>query len=252
MIQLRVYFLGTGGAGGPSNRAHNCFIVESKECRLLIDFGEGCSWRLEELGLTLCDIDLVYISHKHIDHWVGLFDSSVFALSKGCKSFNVLAHDDVLNDLSNLVTNTLPLEISRNVKFKIIHDKLTIHDLMLEVIPSCHPVPTYGLIISDRDSTIYYTADTSVYEGLINGLKRADLVIHEASLPDELSLLAKQKGHTTVSQALSQTRYMKSGAIIALVHLTTQSLKQLISGKVIVPQNNVKVIVPQDGTVLMI
>jgi len=249
---LRVYFLGTGGAGGSPNRAHNCFIIESRECRLLIDFGEGCSWRLEELGLTLCDIDLIYISHKHVDHWVGLFDSSVFALSKGCRSFKILAHDDVLIDLINLIINTLPKEISKNVRFEAIRNKLTIRDLVLEVLPSKHPVPTYGLIISSKDSTVYYTADTSIYDGLINGLKKADLVIHEASLPDELSSLADQKGHTTISQALNQTKYMKSGTTIALVHLTMQSERQLLNSKVIKPQNDVRVLIPYDGVILMI
>jgi len=250
VIQLRVYFLGTGGAGGPSNRAHNCFIVESKECRLLVDFGEGCSWRLEELGLTLCDIDLVYISHKHIDHWIGLFDASVLALSKGCKSFNVLTHSNVMKDLKALLISTLPKEVSSNVIFHEINDdRYRFKDVIIKVIPSIHPVPTYGILITNGESTILYSADTSINEVLIGYLDDVELLIHEASLPSNLETLALSKGHTTVRQVLSLSRYMRNNAILTPVHLTKESEREFLHTRLEV-SNNVRVILPSDGTLL--
>jgi len=249
---MKVYFLGTGGAGSSPNRAHNCFMVESKESRILIDFGEGCSWRLDELDLTLCDFDLIYISHKHIDHWIGLFDASVLALSKGCKSFNVLAHSNVMKDLKTLLINTLPKEVSSSVIFhEIYRDEYRLKDLIIKVIPSIHPVPTYGALITDGKCVILYSADTSINEALIRNLNSVDLLIHEASLPSDLETLALSKGHTTVRQVLELSKYMKKNAILTPVHLTKESEREFFHTHLKV-SNNVKVILPSDGTLLKI
>ncbi len=58
-----------------SSSAGNCALLESSECRVLIDAGLSCrriGAKLEALGLRLEDLDSVFITHEHHDHIQGL------------------------------------------------------------------------------------------------------------------------------------------------------------------------------------
>src|SRR5277367_6780606 len=66
MFNLTV--LGSGSAG-------NCALVETGECRLLIDGGLSArqiTVRLERAGINPLDIDGILLTHEHGDHVGGL------------------------------------------------------------------------------------------------------------------------------------------------------------------------------------
>jgi ribonuclease BN (tRNA processing enzyme) len=69
---LEVVFLGTGGPR-PAGRAASCnlILVQGKP-RLFVDVGSGAFTRLGELGLRLTDVDLILLTHLHIDHTADL------------------------------------------------------------------------------------------------------------------------------------------------------------------------------------
>ena len=69
---LEVVFLGTGGPR-PAGRAASCnlILVQGKP-RLFVDVGSGAFARLGELGLSLTDVDLILLTHFHIDHTADL------------------------------------------------------------------------------------------------------------------------------------------------------------------------------------
>jgi len=248
---LRIYFLGTGGAGGPPNRARNCFLVESRNARLLLDIGEGCSWRLTRLGLGLCDIDLIYISHQHPDHWSGLHDLMVRGLINGCKKVTIASQVEVLGNLEGLISSYAPIEFKSSIKFLGLENEYTFKGLVIRTVKSYHTVPTYGVTISYDGVVVYYTADTRLGPNILNALSNADLVIHEATLPDGLEELAYDKGHATVSQAIMQSKHMKEGSILAITHLSIESEKQLLSSKNhLHPRNGVNIVVPYDLTLI--
>ena len=65
-------FVGTGGS--PINlmrqvRATGGFYVETPEVRLYVDPGPGALVHARRLGLPLEDLDAVYVSHGHTDHY---------------------------------------------------------------------------------------------------------------------------------------------------------------------------------------
>src|SRR5581483_2336038 len=75
MLHLTV--LGSGSAG-------NCAVVESDECKLLIDGGLSArqiTTRLETVGMRMDGIDGILLTHEHIDH--------VGGLDVLCKKFDV-------------------------------------------------------------------------------------------------------------------------------------------------------------------
>ncbi len=65
---LAVIALGTGGPAA-TGRASSGFVVALNGTpRVLVDAGGGTFARLSELGLSLDDLDIVLLTHLHIDH----------------------------------------------------------------------------------------------------------------------------------------------------------------------------------------
>jgi glyoxylase-like metal-dependent hydrolase (beta-lactamase superfamily II) len=65
---MEVVFLGTGGPR-PAGRAASCnLILIQGKARLLVDAGSGAFTRLGELQINLSSLDIILLTHLHIDH----------------------------------------------------------------------------------------------------------------------------------------------------------------------------------------
>jgi ribonuclease Z len=70
-MDLSVFFVGTGGSVPSARRGLPAVLVRRGGDRLLIDCGEGTQRQLVR-SVGLVDMDSVFITHFHADHWLGL------------------------------------------------------------------------------------------------------------------------------------------------------------------------------------
>jgi ribonuclease Z len=70
-VDLDVIFLGTGGSVPTAKRATACLLVRAGGDRLLIDCGEGAQRQMQR-STGLVQVDEIYITHYHADHYLGL------------------------------------------------------------------------------------------------------------------------------------------------------------------------------------
>jgi ribonuclease Z len=70
-MDLDVVFLGTGGSVPTARRSTACVLVRRGGDRLLFDCGEG-SQRQMQRSTGLIQVDDIYITHLHADHYLGL------------------------------------------------------------------------------------------------------------------------------------------------------------------------------------
>ncbi|MEK6277326.1 MAG: ribonuclease Z [Actinomycetota bacterium] len=70
-MDLSVAFLGTGGSVPTARRATACVLVMRGGDRLLFDCGEG-SQRQMHRSIGLVQLDEIYITHLHADHYLGV------------------------------------------------------------------------------------------------------------------------------------------------------------------------------------
>src|SRR3954454_4551917 len=70
-MDLSVVFLGTGGSVPTARRATACLLVRVGGERLLFDCGEG-SQRQMQRSVGLVQVDEIYITHYHADHYLGV------------------------------------------------------------------------------------------------------------------------------------------------------------------------------------
>jgi ribonuclease Z len=70
-MDLSVFFVGTGGSVPSPRRGLPALLMRRGGDRMLFDCGEGTQRQLvRSVGLT--DVDCVFITHFHADHWLGL------------------------------------------------------------------------------------------------------------------------------------------------------------------------------------
>ena len=70
-MDLSLFFAGTGGSVPSARRGLPALLVRRGGDRLLFDCGEGTQRQLVR-SIGLVDLDSVFITHFHADHWLGL------------------------------------------------------------------------------------------------------------------------------------------------------------------------------------
>src|SRR5579864_6238619 len=70
-MDLSVFFAGTGGSIPTAARGLPSLLIRRGGDRLLFDCGEGTQRQLVR-SVGLVDVDEVFLTHFHADHWLGL------------------------------------------------------------------------------------------------------------------------------------------------------------------------------------
>jgi len=70
-MDLSLFFVGTGGSVPSARRGLPSTLIRRGGDRLLFDCGEGTQRQLVR-SIGLIDVDSVFITHFHADHWLGL------------------------------------------------------------------------------------------------------------------------------------------------------------------------------------
>jgi ribonuclease Z len=71
-VDLDLVFLGTSGSAPTARRAPSALLVRRGGERLLFDCGEGTQRQLLRSSIGLVDLQEIFITHFHADHYLGL------------------------------------------------------------------------------------------------------------------------------------------------------------------------------------
>lgn len=72
LVDLDLVFLGTSGSAPTARRALSALLVRRGGERLLFDCGEGTQRQLLQSSVGLVDLREIFLTHYHVDHWLGL------------------------------------------------------------------------------------------------------------------------------------------------------------------------------------
>src|SRR6204780_5429773 len=113
-MDLSLFFLGTAGSVPSARRGLPSTLIRRGGDRLLFDCGEGTQRQLLR-SVGLADMDSIFITHFHADHWLGLPGMlKSFALRERSEPLTVYgpAGLNELMDAMRIVYGRLPYKVS--------------------------------------------------------------------------------------------------------------------------------------------
>ena len=127
----------------------NCTYVKTDKLNILIDVGMNLKYikeRLEEINVSVGDIDYIFLTHTHKDH-VGALPTFIKkykpVLCIGSKMFNDL---ECLEQYDDII---------------ILLDSLDLEDVHVDIINTSHDASeSKGYVFTTNDSSLVYITDT--------------------------------------------------------------------------------------------
>lgn len=226
-----VCFLGTAGAiPGKHRNVSGILLHMFSRGGVLMDCGEGTwgqmtrAYGLEAARALLRSLNIVFISHIHADHHLGLltllYEREDALLLSGdlatARNLVVIGPAHISTWLTTYHTAVYGTGSSSRIKFcdaaaltepqaeesNLFADSFGLDIACVQVI---HCPLSYGIIIADRVKgwSVVYSGDTRPCRALAEAGRGATLAIHEATLEDAMVEEAISKRHSTTSEALT-------------------------------------------------
>lgn len=204
MENTYITVLGSGTCVPSTRRSSPALLVSCNDMHLLLDLGSGTMRRLAEIGLSIHDIDLIFLSHFHPDHCADLVPflfATKYAFSqprtKGLHLVGGPGLHTFFNGLQGVFGQWI---IPKGYEFHLHEAKgcLSLGNITLKTLPLNHIENSTGLRIEIfQKKSVVYSGDTDFCENIINLANHCDLLILECALPDSL----KVTGHLSPSLA---------------------------------------------------
>lgn len=238
----RIVFLGTGSSV-PSKRRNVSGILLQTEPNsyILLDCGEGTAGQLyrhygdEATANILRNLKAIFISHMHADHHMGLFGilldrAKVMSKNGEIPSPVLLLSPIQINRWLNFYANNIediqdfihlvPLQkimqqqLDKNAAlYSDVLKKLNLVEFVPVEVNHCKNA--FGVCLAHSSNwKIVYSGDTMPCHRLVTAGKNCDLLIHEATMEDDLEEEAKIKTHSTTSQAINIGMQMEAKFIL--------------------------------------
>lgn len=157
---LQITFLGTVSGIPTKDRNHSAIIFEyysDTKSTLLFDCGEGTQKQLMESGISFMDIDNIFISHWHADHFAGLIPLiQTMNMEKRRKELTIFGPEAerFVGDIIDLGYFGLRFPVNAvNVPFE--GDEITKifegEEFEVLSIPTLHTVPSVAYCFKEKD-----------------------------------------------------------------------------------------------------
>lgn len=254
---LRITFLGTSGAAPTVDRGLPAISIKYENELMLWDCGEGTQRQLMKYKIGYGSIDHIFISHSHLDHYLGLFGllETLKLSSPSPRQVNIFGQTSLdlekykfvkLSKLrngplyigNNFIVSAFPVKHIKN-SFGFIfqeNDKLKFHEekahslglqgRLFKEIQKKGKVKTEKGEIKLEDVSwrnpgkkIVYSGDCTPDDNLIEAARDADVLIHEATFDSSKKEDAIERSHSTAVDAATVAKKAKVKQLV-LTHIS--------------------------------
>lgn len=157
---IEITFLGTVSGIPSKERSHPAIVLEyygDRKATLLFDCGEGTQLQLMKSGISFMDIDNIFITHWHADHFAGLIPLiQTMNLEKRTRELKIFAPEAerFVSDIVDLGYFGLRFPVTAiNVPFEGEEITKIFESEEYEIfsIPVLHTVPTTAYCFREKD-----------------------------------------------------------------------------------------------------
>ncbi len=152
-MSFEITILGSSSALPTSKKYPSAHVINIHERFFLIDCGEGTQIQLRKLKIKFSQINHIFITHLHGDHFFGIFGI--------ISTFNLLGRKNDLHIFSpgNLEKKVYSVINKREIGFNIFFHRLTHENkeiiyesksIEISAFPLKHRIETYGYLLKEK------------------------------------------------------------------------------------------------------
>ncbi len=204
-----------GVKGGPAIRPGSNMptstLIHIDGKNFLVDTGLGVSRSICDQGVELNEIDAIFITHMHSDHYLELGPLIHTAWVSGrVKPISIygpkrLKHywraflDSMVDDIALRIENEGRIDLEKLPTFYSFEDRqsLSLSNINIRVMRNLHPpiLDSFALRFEWEHYSIVLSGDTAYMPEMIDFADQADLLIHEVMLSEGIDLIMTRLGH---------------------------------------------------------
>jgi len=197
---MRLIVLGSGTCVPSLKRNAPGYYLEAGETRLLVDCGSGTLLQLERAGKSYKDIDAVFITHLHPDHFSDLMPLIQALLAtpgfKRKKDLIITGPKGLRQYYDLAIASIIGKPEAFSVVVQEIEDSLVLEPFVITAMSTVHSDGSVAYRFEEGGRALVYTGDAAYDEGLIDISRGADLMVIDASYPEAM----KVKNHLTIRE----------------------------------------------------
>ena len=204
-----------GVKGGPAIRPGSNMptstLIHINGKNFLVDTGLGVSRSICDQGVELNEIDAIFITHMHSDHYLELGPLIHTAWVSGrVKPISIygpkrLKHywraflDSMVDDIALRIGDEGRIDLEKLPVFYSFEDRqsLSLSNINIRVMRNLHPPirDSFALRFECEHYSIVLSGDTAYMPEMIDFADQADLLIHEVMLSEGIDLIMTRLGH---------------------------------------------------------
>ncbi|KAM0679771.1 hypothetical protein GINT2_001942 [Glugoides intestinalis] len=252
-----VEFLGTGCAIPSENRNVSAILYQTRESAILFDCGEDTLYQIERLHgelSVLKRLKMIYISHSHADHMLGIasivkvLENPVLIIGPADIKGYLEYFEETVNELAGIecfdenkkinlfTTDFLKARNTGNSKMQkkkgnFIH-KLEFKEFEITICGCLHSKTSTSINVLDKRAMkgFSYSGDTRPSETFAFISQNNDLMIHEATFTDGQEVQAEKTLHSLTSEAIDIFEKSNSKKLL-LTHFSNRNRANEIDDK---------------------
>ena len=195
----------------PGSNMPTSTLIHINGKNLLVDTGLGVSRSICDQGVELHEIDAIFITHMHSDHYLELGPLIHTAWVSGrVKPLPIygpkrLKHywraflESMVDDIALRIEDEGRIDLEKLTAFYSFEDRqsLSLYNVNIRVMRNLHPPirDSFALRFEWGNYSIVLSGDTAYMPEMIDFADQADLLIHEVMLSEGIDLIMSRLGH---------------------------------------------------------
>ena len=197
---MKLIILGSGTCVPSLKRSAPGYYLQAEDWQALVDCGSGTLLQLERAGKSYKDIDAVFITHRHPDHFADLMPliHALIATPKFMreKDLYIVASGGFIAYYEKAIAPIIGKPRDFSVETIEIQDKLDVGPFNVFAVNTIHSADSVAYRFEQSGKSVVFTGDTDYDHGIIEISINADLLIADCSFPDS----QKTKGHLSAKE----------------------------------------------------
>lgn len=229
---------------------------------MIQDGGSGVIKQIRDIGVDIKNIHDCFISHKHIDHLLGIFYvlrviTSMMGAGVYEGNFNIYCDKEITELIKDFFVKTSYPELIREFEKRVIfhnlenHEILKIIDYNIEVLDMySYECNQFGFQTKlNNNKILTFMGDVPCSEKLFDKIRNTDWVLHEVFCmeSEEKIFKAREKNHSTLKDVTEKMErlniknlvvwHTKDNNIEKRKELYTKEAKEYFTGNIYVPED---------------